>query len=206
VRLFVLRSGCFIRKASLPMPSPLSFPFTSVPSTACSNAFASLMGLAAVPLYVIRVRRPQDNGVVERSNGTGKRWSDPWQCHDHQQQQRRIDEEDMVQRELYRDEQGLTRRQRYPDVLHSGRGYAWAWEKACWDLEVALTCLAEHPVMRKVSKQGQVSLYDHHHKVGAAHSGAIVQVRFDVASHQWRFLVEEVEVSRPRPSRSAWRR
>ena len=25
-------------------------------------------------------RRPQDNGVVERSQGTGKRWGEPWTC------------------------------------------------------------------------------------------------------------------------------
>ena len=82
----------------------------------------------------------------------------PRQCHGPEQLQRRADEEDWVQRELYRDDQGLTRRQRYPELLHSGRGYAPAWEEAGWDLAAALACLAAHRVSRKVSKQGQVSL------------------------------------------------
>jgi hypothetical protein len=154
-----------------------------------------LAGLA-VPLHLIRVRRPQDNAVVERSNGTGKRWADPLLCHSHQQLQRRIDEEDRAQRELYRDDQGLTRRERYPGLLHSGRGYVLSWEKACWDPAAALACLAEHRARRKVNKQGQVSLYDHHHRVGKGYAEAVVEVRFDAVSAEWRFLVGEAEVGR----------
>jgi transposase InsO family protein len=154
-----------------------------------------LAGLA-VPLHLIRARRPQDNGVVERSMGTGKRWADPLLCHSYQQLQRRIDEEDQVQRELYRDEGGLTRRQRYPGLLNSGRGYALPWEKVCWDLAGALARLAECRLTRKANKQGQVSLYDRHHRVGKGYGEAVVEVRFDAASVEWCFLVGEAEVGR----------
>jgi transposase InsO family protein len=154
-----------------------------------------LAGLA-VPLHLIRVRRPEDNGKVERSNGTAKRWSEPQQCHSAAQLQLRVDEEDRVQRELYRDEHGLTRRERYPDLLSSGRGYAPGWEKACWELELALNCLGGCPVRRKVNKQGQISLYDHHHRVGQQYAEQVAEVRFDVASLQWRFLVGEQQAGR----------
>ena len=36
-------------------------------------------------------RRPQDNGVIERSQGTGKRWGEPATCADARELQRRLD-------------------------------------------------------------------------------------------------------------------
>jgi hypothetical protein len=46
-------------------------------------------------------RRPQDNGVVERSQGTGKRWSEPPTCDGPAELQRRIDDLDEIQRAEY---------------------------------------------------------------------------------------------------------
>ena len=51
-------------------------------------------------------RRPQDNGVIERSQGTGKRWAEPGRCQDVPQLQERIDEMDRIQREVYPSVQG----------------------------------------------------------------------------------------------------
>jgi transposase InsO family protein len=45
--------------------------------------------------------RPQDNGVVERSQGTGKNWAEPGQCDSAAQLQRGLDEADARQRERY---------------------------------------------------------------------------------------------------------
>src|SRR6266853_543045 len=35
-------------------------------------------------------RRPQDNGVVERSQGTAKRWGEPWTCDSPEELPRRL--------------------------------------------------------------------------------------------------------------------
>jgi transposase InsO family protein len=152
-----------------------------------------LAGLG-VTLHLIRVRRPEDNGKVERSNGTGKRWAEPQRQDDAQALQRRIDEEDRVQREVFRDDQGLTRRQRHPDLIHSGRAYASSCESAVWDWAEALACLAQRRARRKVSKRGQVSLYDRHHRVGREHAGEVVVVSFDAPGLRWRFELGQAEV------------
>lgn len=44
-------------------------------------------------------RRPQDNGVVERSQGTQKRWAEPSRCGSAAELQGRCDEADRRQRE-----------------------------------------------------------------------------------------------------------
>src|SRR5437016_12462632 len=46
-------------------------------------------------------RRPQDNGVVERSQGTAKRWAEPGACADARELQRRLREMDQIQRQEY---------------------------------------------------------------------------------------------------------
>ena len=44
-------------------------------------------------------RRPQDNGVIERSQGTGKRWAEPGACANAKELQRRLKDMDVIQRE-----------------------------------------------------------------------------------------------------------
>jgi transposase InsO family protein len=43
-----------------------------------------------------RPRRPQENGVVERSQGTGKRWAEPGSCDSVAQLQGQVDEADAL--------------------------------------------------------------------------------------------------------------
>lgn len=138
-----------------------------------------------VGILHIPPRRPHKNGVVERSQGTGKRWADPSQCGSAEQLQERVDEEDRVQREQYALEDGRTRRQRHPELLHSGRGYCLTWEQWCWDLSSVAQALARVQVRRKVSKGGKVSLYDRGYAVGAAHRGETVVVSLDAADRHW---------------------
>src|SRR5262245_63729085 len=44
---------------------------------------------------------PQQNGVVERSQGTSKGWAEPGRCGSAAELQRRLDEMDAIQRERY---------------------------------------------------------------------------------------------------------
>jgi transposase len=151
-----------------------------------------LAGLG-VALHPTRVRRPRDNGKVERSHGTAKRWAEPQLQASAEALQRRLDEEDRVQREVFRDDGGQTRRERYPDLWYPGRAYWAGYERYNWDWEAALACLARREVRRKVNGQGQVSLYDHHHRVGKQHAGQVAEVRFDPQEQRWRFRVGPLE-------------
>jgi len=48
-----------------------------------------LLGLE-VDIHANPPRRPQDNGVVERSQGTGKRWAEPHACADAKELHQRL--------------------------------------------------------------------------------------------------------------------
>src|SRR4051794_41404623 len=80
-------------------------------------------------------RRPQDNGVVERSQGTGKRWSEPPTCDGPAELQERIDDLDEIQREEYPSIEGRSRLEAFPGLRHPGRPIRAGVEGPTWSLE-----------------------------------------------------------------------
>jgi hypothetical protein len=138
-----------------------------------------------VPTHWNDPYQPQQNGVVERSQGTSERWAEPGACRDVQHLQQRLAEEDRIQREVYPAIAGQSRREAYPALLHSGRGYSCSWEGMVWDLDEALAFLARYPVRRKVNRQGKVSVYDRGVAVGGAYAGGWVYVHIDPPSREW---------------------
>ncbi len=155
-----------------------------------------LAGLG-VRLHRNRPRRPQANGKGERSQRTARAWAEPGPCDTPEQLQRRLDEEDRLQREVFPSLEGRSRWEVYPELRHSGRGYAAQYgESVCWDFEAALECLARQPLSRKVDRSGAVSLYDHKYPVGIAYAGARVGVCLAVATREWVFVLGDREVRR----------
>jgi transposase len=142
--------------------------------------------------------RPQANGRLERSNRTARAWVGPQRCLGLAELQRRLDEEDRVQRQVLPCMPGgLSRMGAWPGLLHSGRGYPGpAWEGYCWGREKAWACLAASAAWRKVNKDGCVSLYDRPHCVGRAHAGRKVLVRFEPEGVEWAFEYQGQEVGR----------
>jgi hypothetical protein len=69
-------------------------------------------------------RTPQDNGVVERSQGTAKRWGEPHACDSPEELRRRLAVMDEIQRQEYPSVAGRSRSEAYPGLAHSGRAYA----------------------------------------------------------------------------------
>jgi hypothetical protein len=132
-------------------------------------------------------RRPQDNGVIERSQRTAKNWGEPWQCDSVADLQQRLDEADERQRERYPYYRGQSRSQCYPGLQHSGRAYSREWEEGHWRLERAEALLAELVLPRRVDATGCVSLYSRNVYVGRSWSGTTVYVRYDPQAHQWMF-------------------
>jgi len=130
-------------------------------------------------------RRPQRNGVVERSQGVAQAWAEPGRCQAVAELQARLDEEDRVQREEYPHELGRPRLAVYPGLAHSGRRYSRAWEGRHWSWARVLEHLGGYVVPRRVDRSGKLGLYGGKLYVGTVHARARVAVQFDAAAAQW---------------------
>jgi hypothetical protein len=136
-------------------------------------------------------RRPQDNGVVERSQVTGKRRGEPETCQDPEELQRRLHEMDRIQREVYPSIAGQSRWQTFPELQQVTRPYSEAWEKQHWDLNLVLAHMADAQALRRVDKKGQVSVYGRNHYVGKKHQGQDIYVFLDPQDREWVFATSE---------------
>jgi hypothetical protein len=131
--------------------------------------------------------RPQDNGVVERSQGVGKQWAEPLACGSVADLQARLDLVDRWQRENYPSVEGRPRLEYYPDLAHSGRQYDPATEAQTWELTKVWELMGTHLVHRQVNNQGRLSLYNRPCWVGLAWAGRRVWVGFDPLAGAWTF-------------------
>ncbi len=130
-------------------------------------------------------RCPRANGVVERSQGTGKRWAEPASCRDVAELRRRLEEQDRIQRERYPGVGGRSRLDAYPGLEHSGRAYRPEAEASQWELGRVLEHLAGYVVVRRVDGSGTVSLYNRNRYVGKALKGRDIYISLDPVEVQW---------------------
>jgi hypothetical protein len=130
---------------------------------------------------------PAQNGVVERSQGTGRRWAEPDRCDTAAELQRRLRAMDALQRDAYPSIDGRPRAVAFPGLRHSGRAYTRAWEGRHWDRRRVLAHLAGYAVARRVDQNGDVSLYHRPHYVGSRHRGQQVYAMVDPVRVQWVF-------------------
>ncbi|MCA1698055.1 MAG: hypothetical protein LC790_03785 [Actinobacteria bacterium] len=136
-------------------------------------------------------RRPQDNGVVERSQGTGKRWCEPHTCGSAEELQSRVNDMDRIQRESYPSIDGRSRLAAFPELRQPLQTYSRAWERRAWDMELVLAHLSDYSVPRRVDRKGQVSVYNRNHYVGKQYAGQDIYVVFDPADNEWVFATAE---------------
>jgi hypothetical protein len=144
--------------------------------------------------------RPQQNGVVERSQGTGKRWAEPEQCDSPEELQQHLQEMDTIQREVYPSIQGQSRSAAYAGLWHSGRRYSRSWERQNWQQQRVLAHLAVYAVRRRVDKNGNVSLYHRPHYVGCMHQRKEVFVMVDPQRVEWLFVDSQGRQLRSQPA------
>jgi hypothetical protein len=130
-------------------------------------------------------RRPQANGVVERSQGTGKRWADAGTCHDVAELERRLADQDEIQRAEYPSIEGKSRMEAFPGLRHSERSYTTESEAAVWTLSAVLAHLAEHVVVRRADGSGTVSLYNKNRYVSKAVAGRDIFISLDPLTGEW---------------------
>lgn len=143
---------------------------------------------------------PQQNGVVERAQGTGQKWAEPETCRNAAELQRRCQELDCRQRERYPYQQRRSRWQVYPELQHSGRAYSRRWERRHWDLARVLDVLSQQVVMRRVDASGSVSLYHRTRYVGKPQIGKYVYVSLDPTGPTWVFADENGSEVRTHPA------
>lgn len=136
-------------------------------------------------------RQPQYNGVVERSQGTAKRWAEPKACRTAAELQRRLDADDLMQRERYPFRHGCSRSEVFPGLAHSGRTYKRADERKRWNLEQVLEHLSGYRVARRVDQAGHVSVYNRSFYVGTANKGQRVYLMVDPNRREWLFVAAD---------------
>jgi hypothetical protein len=136
-------------------------------------------------------RRPQDNGVVERSQGTAKRWGEPQTCDSPEQLQARLEEMDAIQRQEYPSMGGHSRLEAFPGLAASGRAYTPPWEQEHWSLAAVASHLAGYAVRRRVDGTGAISLYNRNYYIGVIHKRKNVYVMFDPGTCEWVVADEE---------------
>jgi hypothetical protein len=158
-----------------------------------------LLGLG-IDLHWNDPHAPQQNGVVERSQGTGKRWAEPGQCASPQELQRRLRKMDAIQRAEYPSVGGQSRLAAFPGLAAGGRPYSRSWEQRHWDHGRVLRHLAEYVVPRRVDTNGDVSLYHRPHYVGSRHQRAVVYVTVDPRRVEWVFADAAGEQLRVQPA------
>jgi transposase InsO family protein len=147
---------------------------------------------------------PQQNGKVERSQGTGKRWAEPDRCQSVAELQAHLDEVDQIQREGYPAVGGTSRLAAFPQLRHSGRRYTRRWEQRTWSLECVRQHLAGYVVSRVVNS-GRVTLYDQRYYVGRAYNHRTLYVHFDPDDGLWIITDGEGRLVRQHPAREITR-
>ena len=143
---------------------------------------------------------PQQNGVVERSQGTGKRWAEPSRCRTIAELQRRLDEDDRLQRERYPVRGKRSRWELFPGLTQTARPYVEADESRLWQLQRVRDHLAEYVVARQVDSQGKVSIYNRNLYVGVVHAGKPVSVQFDPEEDHWLISDRDGRQLRSKPA------
>ena len=137
-------------------------------------------------------RRPQDNGVVERSQGTGKRWAEPHRAGSAEELQATIDAMDRRQRESYPYHGEPVAFPSYADLKFAELcSYDESREEECWSLERARDRLAGSVVPRRVDRGGMASVYNRNYYVGKAYAEQVVYVRYDPQQQLWLFQDRE---------------
>jgi hypothetical protein len=148
-----------------------------------------LIGLGIEMLW-IPPACPQQNGVVERAQGTGQNWAEPHTCRDRAELQRRCDDLDRRQRERYPYRDDRSRGDVFPALHQVRRPYQRRREASLWEVSKVWQVVAQQVVRRQVDCTGSVSLYHRTRYVGKPYIGKQVYVSLDPTGPTWIFADE----------------
>lgn len=158
-----------------------------------------LIGLG-VEMHWNSPRSPQENGVVERSQGTSNRWCEPQTCATADELQTRLDRMGHLHLEVYPYRERLSRQAYFPGLAHSGRSYDRDSEPALWEWSRVAEHLSTYVLVRRVDRSGLVSVYNRGRYVGKIHHGKDVHVMYDPDRNEWFFSDLEGRQLRRQPA------
>ena len=136
-----------------------------------------------------RPRRPTDNAVVERGQGTTSRWAEPGKCQNLAELQRNLDEACELQREKYPVVRlgNVTRSQLHKSLHENPRPFG----QARFDEGAAQQYLALAIMPRKVSANGTIVLYGKVFSIGTKHKGKAVFAKFCPTEGGWLVIGQD---------------
>jgi len=147
---------------------------------------ALALWLTAMDIVVIfnRPRRPTDNAKVERMQRTTKNWAQVKDCENIQQAEKQLKIACEIQRSQYKVKRlnDKTRMETFPQINHNPRTY----KAANFCLQKAYSQLAKWSFQRKVSKNGQFSLYSQVYYLSTEYARQYVSIQFLTQSVEWQ--------------------
>lgn len=130
-----------------------------------------------------RVRRPQENGIVENLQGTLACWTNPKGQASIEQLQKRLDEESEFQRDIYQlPKKGKkTRKQLHPELYTNPRTY----NADNFDIQRVYKYLEQQVWYRRVGQGGRIRFYNMEIYIGKAFKHQQLTITFDPINLIW---------------------
>jgi hypothetical protein len=129
--------------------------------------------------------QPRKNPKVERCQGLADAWAEPHTCAGPEQLKDHLDWTGRIQRQEYPSLQGVSRVERFPELIVPHRPYQPSQEPELWELDRVDQWLTQRVWVRRVSQTGVISMYGHRRSLGRVYRGQEVVVRFDRARRSW---------------------
>lgn len=141
-----------------------------------------------------RPATPQDNAVVERSQGVMGNWTEYSTCKDTFELQLRLWKEAEFHNLHFpiRRKGNKTRIELFPQLLHTGT----PWNPANFKLNRVLLFLAKGHWERKVSSLGQIAIYGQRFSVGIQYKQQKVSIKLNPQKNQWNIFNDKGELIR----------
>ena len=128
-------------------------------------------------------RLPQENGIVECSQGTMCSWANPKKFHNATQLQKRLDEESEFQRNHYHmpNKNKQTRIELHPDLEHNSRIY----NPDDFDINRVYEYLKKKVYERTIKNNGNISFWGMDIYIGLKYAKLSITLTFDPIEKQW---------------------
>jgi len=145
-----------------------------------------------------RPATPQDNAKVERAQGVMAKWTEYKKCKDTFDLQVRLwREADFYNYHFpIKRHQGRKRIEIFPQLRHTGKN----WNPGDFKLKRVLIFMAKGQWERKVSSNGQVSLYGQRFSVGTAYKHQIVSFKLNPKKNAWNIFDAKGQLIQEKPS------
>lgn len=145
-----------------------------------------------------RPATPQDNAVVERSQGVMGKWTEYQKCkHTFDLQMRLWKEVDFHNYHFpIRRRGNKTRIQLFPKLMHTGRD----WQPKNFKLNRILIFMAKGCWERKASSSGQVNFYGHRFSIGSRYRHQIISIKLNPRKNCWNIFEAKGSLVKSQPS------